>query len=272
MPGLGDAYEKYLESFEHWRIGGWRVTAGDWRGQAGSGRLGRDDYTGFIEDFELWIGDLARFWNEWAERRNGALVLVGHSMGGNLVLRAVAEKVLLPAPNAMILSTPMLGVSPEWLPLILQRCAVGAMCKFGDPRRPAWKWKDGPAKVPGFRKDILTHDEARYQDELWWREHRPVIAMGPASWGWVAAALRSIAVLERPGVLESVDTPAFLFGTSADKLVSFKAIERAARRLPSVETLFFGPEAAHEILREDDTVRDRALAGIDHFLNRLTPR
>ena len=40
MPGRGDAYEKYLETFEHWRLRGWSVTAADWRGQAGSGRLG----------------------------------------------------------------------------------------------------------------------------------------------------------------------------------------------------------------------------------------
>lgn len=269
MPGLGDAYEKYLETFDHWRLAGWRVTAADWRGQAGSGRLGRDEYTGYIEDFELWVVDLARFWSDWSVGREGALILVGHSMGGNLVMRAVAEKLLSPLPDGLILSTPMFGVAPERLPLSLQRCVARAMCKLGDPQRPAWKWKDGPAKVPGFRKGILTHDDARYQDELWWREHRPAIAMGPASWGWVAAALRSISVLERPGMLESVDIPVFLFGTSADKLVSFRAIERAARRLPQVETQFFGEEAAHEILRECDEVRDRALAGIDRFLDRL---
>ena len=42
MPGRGDAYEKYLETFEHWRRRGWRVSSADWRGQAGSGRLGND--------------------------------------------------------------------------------------------------------------------------------------------------------------------------------------------------------------------------------------
>ena len=36
MAGRGDAYEKYLETFEHWRTRCWRVTAADWRGQARS--------------------------------------------------------------------------------------------------------------------------------------------------------------------------------------------------------------------------------------------
>ena len=82
MAGRGDAYEKYLESFEHWHLRGWRVTAADWRGQGGSGRLGKDDSTGHIDDFALWIADLAHFWRDWAEGRQGPLVLAGHSMGG----------------------------------------------------------------------------------------------------------------------------------------------------------------------------------------------
>jgi lysophospholipase len=32
--------------------------------------------------------------------------------------------------------------------------------------------------------------------------------------------------------------------------------------------LCFGPEAHHELLRESDSVRDRALAAIDEFFDR----
>ncbi|HEU4652039.1 MAG TPA: alpha/beta hydrolase, partial [Croceibacterium sp.] len=59
MPGRGDAYEKYLETFEHWRRRGWQVTAADWRGQAGSGRLGADAVTGHVDDFAQWTADLS---------------------------------------------------------------------------------------------------------------------------------------------------------------------------------------------------------------------
>ena len=67
------------------------VTAADWRGQAGSGRLGTDAVTGHIDDFGIWTADLAGFWRDWSKERKGPLVLAGHSMGGHLVLRAVAE-------------------------------------------------------------------------------------------------------------------------------------------------------------------------------------
>jgi lysophospholipase len=272
MPGRGDAYEKYLEAFEHWRRRGWRVTAADWRGQAGSGRLGADEVTGHVDDFAHWIADLAAFWREWARGRPGPLVLIGHSMGGHLALRAVAERVLEPRPAALVLSVPMLDVRPEAVPAPLRQGLARAMCAVGDARRPAWKWSERPGEIPKFRQELLTHDPARYSDELWWREARPELVMGPGSWGWVRGALASIRALARPGVLESVDLPVFIVATSADRLVGPRAIRRAEARLPKAQSLWFGPEAAHEILREVDAIRDRALAGIDAFLDEVCRR
>jgi lysophospholipase len=267
LPGRGDAYEKYLETYEHWRRRGWQVTAVDWRGQAGSGRLGADEITGHVEDFAVWLGDLAAFWREWACDRAGPLVLVGHSMGGHLALRAVAERVLEPSPAALVLSAPMLDVTPEIVPTTFKQGTAKAMCALGDPRRPAWKWSEKPGELPAFRQALLTHDEARYADELWWREARPELVMGPGSWGWVRSACASIRALDRRGVLEATDLPVYIIATNTDRLVSTRAIRRAIERLPQCEALWFGAEAAHEILRETDPVRDRALGGIDAFLD-----
>jgi len=266
MPGRGDAYEKYLETCEHWRRRGWRVTAADWRGQAGSGRLGADDHTGHVDDFALWVSDLAAFWRSWAGERDGPLVLVAHSMGGHLALRAVAERALHPVPAALVLSAPMLDVLPEGLPALVKHGVAGVMCRVGEPRRPAWKWSEKPGAVPAFRQALLTHDDERYADELWWRRERPELVMGPGSWGWVAAAMASIRGLNRPGVLEAIDIRVCIVATTSDRLVGSRAIRRIEARLPRVQSIWFGAEAAHEILREADAVRDRALAGIDAFL------
>jgi lysophospholipase len=138
LPGRGDAYEKYLETLAHWHAQGWAVTAIDWRGQAGSGRLGADTVTGHVGDFADWLADLAAFWRRWTDERPGPHVLAGHSMGGHLALRAVAEGSV--RPDALVLSAPMLGFLPGWLPHAVQRLAAGLMCRAGDPRRPAWKW------------------------------------------------------------------------------------------------------------------------------------
>ena len=270
MPGRGDFYEKYLETFEHWRQQGWQVGAADWRGQAGSGRLGNDETTGHVEDFGIWTRDLGEFWDYWSETVPQPRILAGHSMGGHLALRAVAEGVV--KPDAVILSAPMLGFLPESVPLAVGAGLAAVMRRIGDPKRPAWKKSEKPGAHLDARITLLTHDEERYEDEADWIRQRPVLNMGPGSWGWLTAAIDSARYLEQPGRLETVDVPTFIFGTSADLLVGFKAIERAAARIPQAQFMPFGKEARHEILREVDAVRNRALDGIDSFLDGQFPR
>jgi lysophospholipase len=269
FPGRGDFYEKYLETLDYWAAQGWRVTAADWRGQAGSGRLGSDAVTGHISDFSVWIDDLAGFWAKWKAETPGPHVLAGHSMGGHLVLRALAEKRV--DPDAMILSAPMLGFHNYGLPAAAMQALAKLMCLAGDPLRPAWKWSEKPGQVPEGRDLLLTHDADRYADEMFWRDTRTELVMGPGSWGWVERSYASTRSLERRGVLEAITTPVFLVSTSDDKLVAYAAIKRAARRLPNAELLTFGKEARHEVLREVDAVRNPILKAIDVFLNRTAP-
>ncbi len=269
LPGRGDTYEKYLETLDRWARAGWRVTAADWRGQAGSGRLGSDGQTGHIADFAIWVDDLAALWADWQRETPGPHVLAAHSMGGHLALRALAQRCI--APDAAVLVAPMLGFRPALAPLAAMHALARLMCAIGDPRRPAWKWEEKPGVPPAGRRALLTHDASRYADEAWWRAARPELAMGAPSWGWMERALASVRGLARPGVLEGVSVPLLILATSADRLVDFGAIARAARRLPRAELLAFGEEAAHEILREEDGVRDRALAAIDEFLDRAAP-
>ncbi|WP_234024784.1 alpha/beta fold hydrolase [Tsuneonella amylolytica] len=268
LSGRGDGYEKYLEALGHWHRQGWRVTAIDWRGQAGSGRLGADEVTGHIEDFTQWTGDLAAFWCDWSRGHPGPRVLVGHSMGGHLALRAVAEGLVDPA--AVVLTAPMLGIGR--LPPALLHAAARLMVRMGDPRRPAWKWSEKPGEPPAARAHLLTHDPNRYEDELWWRRERPELVMGPGSWGWVERAYASMRGLFARGVLEGVRVPVLVVATSNDKLVSWPAIVSAVRRLPAGEIAEFGAESHHEILREADPVRLRAFAAIDDFLARTIAR
>ena len=95
--------------------------------------------------------------------------------------------------------------------------------------------------------------------------------MGPGSWGWVERAYASTRALFATGVLEQTSTPTLIVATANDKLVEFAAIERACRRLPKCELLRFGNEARHEILREIDPVRNRAMQAIADFLDRVVP-
>ena len=270
LPGRGDHYEKYLETLEQWHRAGWRVTAADWRGQAGSGRLGKDAVTGHIDDFAVWIDDLAHFWESWVGETPAPHVLAGHSMGGHLVMRALVDRRV--RSDAAVLSAPMIGVNGPPLPLPMLHGVARLMTVVGDPARPAWKWSEKPGEMPAARATLLTHDAERYADEQWWRTARPELVMGPGSWRWVERAYASARALEAPGAIESVDVPVLILSTAADKLVSHPAAVRAARRLPHGELVAFGNEAHHEILREVDAVRDRAMAAIAEFLDRVAPQ
>lgn len=268
MSGRGDFYEKYLEALAHWYQQGWAVTAFDWRGQGGSGRLGKDPYTGHVSDYAVWIDDLAALWRDWAAQAPGPQIAIGHSMGGHLALRAAAAKAINPA--ALVLCAPMLGLRDGNMPDLLMQGLASLMCRLGDPARPAWKWSEKPGQPPDARGELLTHDPERYADELWWREMRPELVMGPGSWRWVERAYASMRWLGRSDVLAGVRQPVLLLATDEDALVSYKASARAAARLPHCELVNFGERARHEILREADPVRLEALARIDAFLARAT--
>jgi lysophospholipase len=261
--GRGDIVEKYLESFAHWHADGWHVSSFDWRGQGGSGRLTADPHVGHISDFGIWINDLADNWALWRDRTPGPHFIMGHSMGGHLVLRSLIEGRI--DPDAAVLVAPMLGFEAGALPVNLVAGLVKCLARLW-PERQAWKENERPTIAATRRQTFLTHDDARYADEMWWKSTKPELAMGPPSLSWLAQAHASTLATAAPGLLESVTTPLLLIGSQGDKLVSPAAIPRFAARLPNAQLKMFDPSAAHEILREIDSVRDEAMALIDRFL------
>lgn len=269
LPGRGDHYEKYLETLSYYAAKGWRVTALDWRGQGASGRLLADPQVGHIDDFSTWISDLRYFWTRWKTETPGPHVVLAHSMGGQLAMRALAEKVM--DPEAVAMSAPMLGIQTGGLPLWLNHAFAKLMCKIGRAELPAWKVSEKPLCPMHDRGKILTGDRDRYEDELAWWAIRPEVKLGPPSWHWIERAIASIRLLDHPGTLEAVQTPILLLATTADQLVSTPRILKDSKRLPHAETLIFGKEAAHELLREVDAVRNECLAHIDAFLDKYAP-
>lgn len=264
LGGRGDFFEKYLEAFDGWACAGWEVTSFDWRGQGGSGRMAADPLLGHIDDFSTWIDDLAAFWSDWVARAPAPHVVMGHSMGGHLVLRALAQGRI--APARAVLVAPMLGFDAGGLPFgVAKRITILLGRLFGD-RRPAWSGNERPASSATPRQALLTHDDARYADELWWRSTDPSLALGPPSWAWLSAAYRSIDFLNRADSVASISVPVLLLCAEHDRLVSAAATRDMAARMPAARLLSFGAESAHEILRERDPVRQRALAAIEEFL------
>jgi lysophospholipase len=87
--GRGDFVEKYIEALAHWHKRGWNVTSFDWRGQGGSrGNI----VGGHLESFDPLVGDLEALVADQVANTQGPHVAIGHSMGGHLLLRLLAER------------------------------------------------------------------------------------------------------------------------------------------------------------------------------------
>lgn len=258
--GRGDFIEKYLEPLHHWHERGWNIATFDWRGQGDS----RGDIIGgHLESFDPLVADGAALLANWMRATPGPHVAVGHSMGGHLLLRILAEH---RSPlDAAVLVAPMIGINASPVPHWLGRKIAHFMVAMGWSERRAWKDNERPAPPGSSRQAFLTSCAERYSDEGWWHRQQPGFRLGAPTWGWMDAAFRSIDSLT-PERMEGIATPILMLGTQRDRLVSPTAIRRAASLLPNAELHMFR-DAAHELLRESDPIRLEVLARIDAFLD-----
>jgi lysophospholipase len=263
--GRGDFIEKYLEVQDHWHRRGWNVTAFDWRGQ---GAAQGDLPGGHLDSFEALVGDLSGLIDHWRQGSTGPHVVVAHSMGGHVLLRTLADR--HPPIDAAVLVAPMLMINSGPMPPFAAQWLASTASLFGWGGRPAWQQPPTPQPPGSMRQAFLTGCADRYSDELWWWEKQPSFNLGVPSWAWLKAAYQSCAQLT-PERLAGVKTPILLIGTERDRLVSPAAIRRAASQLLQAELVMYD-DSAHEILRERDEVRLRALAAIDGFLDRRAGR
>jgi lysophospholipase len=262
--GRGDFIEKYLEPLAHWHDRGWNVLSFDWRGQGHSrGSIVGGNFT----DFDPLVGDLEAILAEFVTASPGPHVAVCHSMGGHLLLRTMAER--RPRLDAAVLVAPMLGVNSGPTPVVTARWLASMCATMGGRDLRLWPESPGATDSQVLRQANLTTCDERYADEIWWKNEEPGFHLGPPSWGWLDAAYRSTA-RHQPELLKQVTTPVLLVGTERDRLVSPKAIRAAAAMLPNAELHIF-QDAAHELLRETDSVRLQTLAWIDDFLDRHAP-
>ena len=262
LGGRGDFFEKYVEAFELWRDAGWAMSGFDWRGQGGSGRLHAGDSC-HIDDFATFVADLEAYCAKWRSSGPGPHIAIGHSMGGHVLLRAVIDQKI--AADGIVLLSPMLGIRAG--PLAGR--ALHALASLGGATRlrqqPIWRGQRSPA--PGR----VTSCPERQADKLWWKSVRPELGRGGPTWGWLAAATRSIAELEQDLRRRPPSLPGLLLAAAGDPIVDPAAIDRAARMLPTFDYRRIH-HAGHELLRERDGPRTEAMAQIAAFLDRIAAR
>lgn len=267
LNGRADFIEKYQEAVAELQSRGFAVWTLDWRGQGASSRHTLDPLAHHIDRFEDYLDDLFYLLDRHVlpslDRR--PLVLLGHSMGGHVGARAMAQRPGLFA--RAILCAPMIDVlrgrsAPGWMARALVRLAC---LRPGQTLR----YSPGPARTPNldrpFEGNKLTNCPDRYAAALSLLRETPGLALGGITWGWLRAALASIDVLRRPGVVARIQVPTLVAIAGKDTVVDNRAIRRFAGALPRGETLVL-EGAKHELMREQDRYRMPLWSAIDRFL------
>ena len=269
LTGRADFLEKWAGAITELHEAGFAIASFDWRGQGGSSRL-TESGAGHIDSFDTWLADLDQLAG-WAKASlpGGKWLALGHSMGGHLLTRWIADPQRLAHPlrrtlDGAILLAPFFGLGG---PLAMKAAALrlaplqvarGLAASFAWGQKPYGALQQRPE-----RQFLLTGSRAHFEDEgLWVRAH-PELATGGVSWGWIKAFADSELTLERLP-LEKLKLPILMLLADRERLVDNQASLRIARRLPDIRHLIV-PGGAHELLREAEEVRQDALLSIRNF-------
>lgn len=266
LHGQTEFIEKYVEVIGELQARGFTVATFDWPGQGGSYRMLADPLKAHIGNFRDYDSALLLFLDEVVKPLSDCPpVVLAHSMGGHIALRAMHER-----PNAFkcaVLSAPMIRALTRGYPPVLARAACWLEYQLG--AQNDWVWgMDGrdPHKIT-FDTQLVTSDRARFQRTQDFLRAHPDLRLAGPTWGWLEAAYRSMAAMQAPGYAEAITTPVLLCAAGKDRIVDVTAERAFIQRLPHGE-LFDMPEAEHEILMESDTIRARFWSAFGAFVGR----
>ncbi len=158
--GLGEHVGRYAAAAERFNAWGWRVAGMDLRGHGVSSGA-----RGGLPRSDAMLDDLGRLIDAARGAQRLPLVLLGHSMGGLIASRFVAEgQAAQPAPwwrdvDALVLSSPALdpGMNGAQKLLLALLGRLAPQLAVGNGLKPEWISRD-PGVVRAYVADPLVHD------------------------------------------------------------------------------------------------------------------
>jgi lysophospholipase len=269
LPGRAEFIEKYSDILGELPAWGFAGAILDWRGQGGSDRFLPQRDRGHVAAVSDYLADLQVFMERLDELAvPKPFLMLAHSMGGHIGLRYLHGQPDRFAAAAM--SAPMLGIHLGPTPVPLARALCLAAIRAG----AGWRFAPGQRGVDllrlVFARNRLTSSPERYEDLRRHIATTPELALGGVTYGWLGAALDSIALMWRPGFLESITTPILILQAGRDRIVSNRAEALAAQRLPAARLAVY-PDSRHELLQERDEIRTPVLATIRTFFDQVIP-
>lgn len=246
--GLGEHIGRYAHVIAHLQRAGWQVAGYDHRGHGrsagGKGRL--------AESSDL-LRDLAQVIDAVRVKQPGPLVLLGHSMGGLVAARFVAEGLAdRPAAwhrpvDALVLSSPALAADTNAVQKLLL-ATLGTLAPdlaVNNGLKPAWISRD-PKVVAAYTADPLVHDRITPRLARFILDEGETVRRRAPAW----------------------KTPTLLVYAGSDRCVAPRGSREFAQAAPTsvVKTREFGP-LFHEIFNEPE--QGEVLAAVSSWLQSL---
>ena len=260
VQGRNECIEKYLETIRDLTTAGFVVATFDLRGQALSGRLGKNPRTGHVEHFRDYLTDIDRFLSVIIEPvAPQPIHILAHSLGG-LIALSLAPR-LGARVSRMVLSAPLVGLSGLPVSPRLAFSVAAFFSTFGMGERPLGKER---GTMP-FDGNPLTSCPTRFGNLSRLRETHSDLGIGPPTARWLNEVRKAMARVLQPDHLTQITVPTLILAPVQDGVVPFSAMEGLARRFRAGRLVPISG-ARHELLMEQDRYRAQALAAILAFL------
>ncbi len=248
-PGRTEPIEKYFEVIGELQARGFAVLTHDWRGQGLSARALPDRLKGHAQGIAPFVTDYRDMLGQTGGELPKPWISLAHSMGGGLVLLALAAGEDRFA--GVIVTAPMIGLhAVRVLPRAAGLVAAAAVrCGLAGMSVQSYDPFD-----QNFLGNVLTHDRSRYERYMAQLRACPDLALGGPTWGWLDFALSARAVLSRRRSAAALRLPISIVAAGEDRLVLSASARRFAAAAPHGRIVEV-PGAFHEILMETDSVR-----------------
>ncbi len=259
-PGRQEPMKKYFELVHD--LPNANIYLIDHQGQGESERLLKDPQKGHVLKFQDYVNDFTHFMNNVVlpETRGEKLYLIAHSMGG-----AIATRFMENNPNVfhkVVLSAPMYDVFTKPYPGAVARVLAKALMLAGQGNNYAPERGPYDPEEDVLGKNEFSHSESRiWMNKFLFMEQK--LALGGTTVRWVSEAFKGMRRIQFVG--KKLSMPILLLQAELDttvmpkKQVQFCALSKNCR-LEVIKGSF------HEILQEEDSIRDEAFGLIRNHL------
>lgn len=266
LPGRGESSLKYAELALEMKGQGLDIVIIDHRGQGLSDRSNNGVGLIHIDRFDHYVDDLNIVYEQFTkEKEYKSKIILAHSMGAAIALRHI-QKESKQCWDGLILSSPMLKIKSQKVPLLIASWILSFYTLIGRGLSAVWD-KHIQDDKREFQNNNVTHCQYRFE---WARQleslHPQTLSNAP-SVQWLKEAISTGKRVMKDKRL--FKKPILLIQADSDTVVCNEAQNKFAHEVENCRIIRL-KDCRHEVLQENNSVRNRALVQINQFLKAMT--